>query len=259
MRYTTAAALAIALTTVTIASAQQKPAPPSTPKPTAAKPKTGTKTAGKPAQTQADADKATKGTGKLPVGWKGRFDSPETKETSLTVASEGPSMKFTTGPDAAGIYDRPDMKATGNYELSAAFSQLKPSEHAEAYGLFIGGTDLDKPSQHYTYFLVRQDGKYSIRSRNGEKTAAIVDWTDAAPMKDPKGTKTSNTLAIRSQADGVHFLIGGKEVQKLTRAQASPDGIAGLRVNHSLNVQVDKLLLKPSDVHALNPASAAAR
>jgi hypothetical protein len=53
----------------------------------------------------------------------------------------------------------------------------------------------------------------------------------------------------------VHFLIGGKEVQKLTRAQANPDGIAGLRVNHNLNVQVDKLLLKPSDVHALNPAS----
>jgi uncharacterized low-complexity protein len=188
MRYTTAAAMAIALTTVTIAVAQQKPAPPSTAKSNASAPKAPTKAAGKPAQTQADADKATKGTGKLPAGWKGRFDSPETKDTSLTVASEGPSLKFTTGPDAAGIYYRADMKATGNYELSAAFSQLKPSEHAEAYGLFIGGTDLDKPSQRYTYFLLRQDGKYSIRSRNGDKTAAIVDWTDAAAMKDPKRT-----------------------------------------------------------------------
>jgi len=245
MRNTIAAALAIALTTMTVTWAQQqKPTPSSTPKPATGAPKPVTKAPARPAQTQADADKATKSTGKLPGGWKGRFDSPDTKETSLTVANEGPSMTFTTAADGAGIYYKPDMKASGNYELSAAFSQLKPSEHTEAYGLFIGGTDLDKPTQHYTYFLIRQDGKYSIRSRNGDKTAAIVDWTEAAAMKDPKGTKTSNTLAIHAQPDGVHFLIGGKEVQKLTRAQASPEGIAGLRVNHNLNVQVDKLLLK---------------
>jgi hypothetical protein len=251
MRNTIAAALAIALTTTTAGSASQKPPQPSTQKP-ASKPaaKPAPKGTAKPAQTQADADKATKSTGKLPAGWKGRFDSPDTKEESLTVANEGPSMKFTTGPDAAGIYYRPDMKGTGNYEVSAAFSQLKPSEHPEAYGLFIGGTDLDKPTQRYTYFLLRQDGKYSIRSRNGDKTAAIVDWTDAAAMKDPKGTKTSNTLAIRAASDGVHFVIGDKEVQKLTRAQADPVGIAGLRVNHNRNLQVDKLMLKQTSKDA---------
>ena len=259
MRYTIAAVLAIALTTMTTTSAQQKPTPPTTPKPTPGAAKPVKKSPAPPAQSQADADKATKSTGKLPGGWKGRFDSPDTKPTSLTVANEGPSMKFTTAADGAGIYYRPDMKASGDYELSAAFSQLKPSEHPEAYGLFIGGMDLDKPTQRYTYFLIRQDGKYSIRSRNGDKTAAIVDWTEAAAMKDPKGTKTSNTLAIRAQPDGVHFLIGDKEVQKLTRAQASPDGIAGLRVNHNLNVQVDKLLLKPADRHAVHPAPPGAR
>jgi hypothetical protein len=236
MRYMIAAALAVGLTTMTAQSAQQKPTPPPSQKP-------APKSTAKPPQTKADAENATKNTGKLPSGWKGRFDSPNTKEESLTVANEGQSMKFTTAADAAGIYYKPDMKGTGDYEVSAAFSQLKPSEHLEGYGLFIGGTDLDKPTQRYTYFLIRQDGKYSIRSRNGDKTAAIVDWTDAAAMKDPKGTKTSNTLAIRSRADGVRFLIGGKEVRKLTRAQAQPDGIAGLRVNHNLNVQIDKLML----------------
>jgi hypothetical protein len=232
-----AVALTVALTMVTAGSAQQKPTQ-------TARPKSAPKAA-KPPQTQADADKATKSTGKLPSGWKGRFDSTTAKEQSLTLANEGPSMTFTTGPDAAGIYYKPDMKGTGNYELSASFSQLKPSEHPEAYGLFIGGTDLDKPTQRYTYFLIRQDGKYSIRSRNGDKTTPLVDWTDSAAMKgDPKGMKTSNTLAIQAQGDGVHFLIGGKDVQKLTRAQADPVGIAGLRVNHNLNLQVDKLILK---------------
>jgi hypothetical protein len=236
MQITIAVALALALTTLTAGAAQQKP----TPKPVK-------KTVPKAPTTQKEADKAVKGTGKLPDGWKGRLDSPDAKLESIVLTNEGPSMTFTTGPDAAGIYYRADMKGTGNYELSAAFSQLKPSEHPEAYGLFIGGTDLDKPTQHYTYFLIRQDGKYSIRSRDGDKTAPIVDWTDSAAMKgDPKGMKTSNTLAIRSAADGVHFLIDGKEVQKLTRAKAEPEGIAGLRVNHNLNLQVDKLVLKPT-------------
>jgi hypothetical protein len=241
MRNTITAALAVALTTLTIASAQEKPTPKAAPKPAhGTVPKA-------PPTTQKDADKAVKGTGKLPDGWTGRLDSPDAKPESLALTNEGPSMKFNTGPDAAGIYYKPNMKGTGNYELSAAFSQLKPSEHPEAYGLFIGGADLDKPTQHYTYFLIRQDGKYSIRSRNGDKTAPIVDWTDSAAMKgDPKGVKTSNTLAIRAAGDGVHFLIDGKEVQKLTRAKAEPEGLAGLRVNHNLNLQVDKLLLKPT-------------
>ena len=237
MRNTIAVALALALTALTVGSAQQKPTPKPAPKTTPATPAVPT--------TQKDADKAVKAVGKLPTGWKGRLDSPDAKLDSVGVANEGPSMTFTTGADTAGIFYKPDMKGTGNYEVSAAFSQLKPSEHLEAYGLFIGGTDLDKPTQHYTYFLIRQDGKYSIRSRNGDKTAPIVDWTDSAAMKgDPKGTKTSNTLAIRADVAGVHFLIGGKEVQKLTRAKAGPDGIAGLRVNHNLNLQVDKLTLK---------------
>jgi hypothetical protein len=235
MRKTMAVALAVALATISVGAAQQKP----TPKPA---PKT-TKTTAKTPTTQQDADKAVKGAGKLPSGWNGRLDSPDAME-SFGVANEGPSMKFTTGPNAAGIYYKPSMSAKGNYEVSASFSQLKPSEHPEAYGLFIGGADLDKPTQRYTYFLIRQDGKYSIRSRTGDKTAPIVDWTDAAAMKDPKGMKTSNTLAIHVDSGGVHFLIGAKEVQKLTSAQASPDGIAGLRVNHNLNLQVDKFDVK---------------
>jgi hypothetical protein len=224
MRITMAAALALAVHTA--GTAQVKPTP-------------------KPPQTQADADKAMKGIGKLPAGWKGRLDNPDVKPESVTVTNEGPSLKFTTGPDAAGIYYKSDMNQKGDYELSATFSQLKPSTQPEAYGLLIGGTDLDKPAAHYTYFVIRQDGKYSIASRNGDKTAAIVDWTDSAAMKDPKGTKTSNTLAVRAQGDEVHFLIGGKEVQKLTRAKADPAGIAGLRVSRDLNLQVDKLLMKP--------------
>ena len=36
----------------------------------------------------------------------------------------------------------------------------KLASHDVAYGLFVGGQDLDNDKQRYTYFVIRQDGKY---------------------------------------------------------------------------------------------------
>ena len=191
---------------------------------------------------QHDADQAIKGSGKLPDGWKVRFDDATAKPDQVIVEEKDSALTFTTGP--AGIYYKPNMKAAGDYEFSAAFSQLKPSQHPEAYGLFIAGQDLDKPTQRYTYFLIRQDGKYLIKSRDGDATKTIVDWTAAPSMKEPKGVKTSNTLVIRGSGGTVRFLVDDQQVHKLARAQAGGDGIAGVRVNHNLNVQVSKLAVK---------------
>jgi hypothetical protein len=181
----------------------------------------------------------------LPTGWKARLDDGSAKVESNTVTEDKETLTFKTGP-LAGIYYKPDMKAEKNYELSAAFSQLKPSTHAEAYGLFFGGQDLDKPTQRYTYFLIRQDGKVSIRSRTGATTKPIVDWREASPMEEPKGVKTSNTLMIRATGNALQFFINGLQVYRMPRAQAGEDGIAGLRVNHNLDLQVSKITLKPS-------------
>ena len=191
---------------------------------------------------QHDADQPIKGSGKMPDGWKVRFDDATAKPEQVIVDEKDATLAFTTGP--AGIYYKPGMKAEKDYELTASFSQLKPSAHAEAYGLFIAGQDLDKDTQRYTYFLIRQDGKFLIKSRDGAATKAIVDWTDAPAMREPKGVKTSNTLQIRATEDSVRFFVNDKQVHKLTRAQAGGDGIAGVRVNHNLNLQVGKLTLK---------------
>jgi hypothetical protein len=198
------------------------------------------------AQHQHDPDKSAQGTGKLPAGWQARLDQPSAKVADVIVAEDKGAMTFTTGP--AGIYYKPEMKGEGAYEVSATFSQLKPSAHPEAYGLFVGGKDLDKDTQHYTYFLIRQDGKYLIKSRDGSTAQPIVDWTPAPPMKDAnvakQGFKDSNQLAIRVEPGKVFFLIGGTEVRSLPRAQIATDGIAGIRINHNLNVQVSGFDLK---------------
>lgn len=177
----------------------------------------------------------------LPLGWKARLDDPAAKLDAVTINAEKDALTFRSGP--AGIYYKPGDKAEKSYEVSASFSQLKPSEHAEGYGLFISGQDLDKDTQRYLYFLVRQDGMVSVRSRNGATTKPIVDWREAAPMKEPKGVKTSNTLLVRTVGDGVQFFINDKQVYRMPRSQV-PDGIAGLRINHNLEVQVSKFTVK---------------
>ena len=56
--------------------------------------------------------------------------------------------------------------------------------------------------------------------------------------------KTTNTLTIRALQDGLHFLIGEKEVHQMPRAKAGADGLAGIRIGSGLNVQVDKFEVK---------------
>jgi hypothetical protein len=182
--------------------------------------------------------------GPLPAGWKSRLDTESMKVAPGAIKEEKDALIFSTGP-AAGIYWKDSMKAENDFVLGASFSQLKTSEHAEAYGLFIGGNDLDKDTQRYVYFIIRQDGKYSVRSRNGAAAKAIVDWTAAPSMMEPKGVKTSNTLQIRAAGTEVRFFVNDRQVHRMTRAQAG-DGIAGLRINHNLDVQVSKLELKKS-------------
>lgn len=192
-------------------------------------------------QHQHPAENQIKGSGNLPDGWKVRFDDPAAKAEQVVVDENDNALTFTTGP--AGIYYRGD-KAEKDFHLTATFSQLKPTPMLEAYGLLIGGQDLDKDTQRYTYFLIRQDGKYLIKARDGSATKTIVDWTAAPSMKEPKGVKTSNTLEIRATANSVQFVIDGKPVHAMTRDQVGPDGLAGIRINHNLYVQVSKYEIK---------------
>jgi len=55
----------------------------------------------------------------------------------------------------------------------------------------------------------------------------------------------SNELAIAVDRATVRFLINGVEVAQQPRAKLAADGIVGLRVNHQLDVLVEKLNVTP--------------
>ena len=195
-----------------------------------------------------DHDKMVQGGGKLPAGWQARLDNAGASLEGVKLEAAGGGLHVTSGP--AGIYYKPDQKATGSYETHATFTQLEPAAHPEAYGLIVGGADLQGENQKYTYFLVRQDGKFLIKRRDGASTPNVMSWTENAAIKkaDASG-KMTNTLSVEVGADKVRFLINGTEVASEPRAQIDTNGITGLRINHNLNVQVEGFGVKTATSH----------
>ena len=198
----------------------------------------------------ADPDKVVSDGGVKVPGWSGRIDpQAAARGRNISEAKFIPmagGIHVTAGP--AAIYWNTVNTATGNYTVTATFNQTKASAHPEGYGLFIAGTDLSAPSESYMYFLVRQDGKFLINHRANDSTVhKIIDWTANPAVKaiDESG-KASNTLSVVVGDKTLSFRVNGTEVQSIPRStvesganHAGTAGVAGIRVNHNLDVHID--------------------
>jgi hypothetical protein len=203
------------------------------------------------AQQAKDNDPTHKVAGGIGVaGWMGRID-PNAERRGMSIsdakfASMGSGYHITSGP--AAVYWNPKDVAKGIYTVSGSFTQTKAPMHPEAYGLFIGGQNLSDSTQSYLYFETRGDGKYLIVHRAGNDTHKLVDWTDTdVTNKADAAGKATNDLAIHVAADSVHFLANGKLVKGFSKADMHgfvTDGQTGIRVNHNLDVHVDKFQVK---------------
>ena len=189
------------------------------------------------AQQKDDPDKNVAGAGTLPSGWQARLDNPGANLSSLKFVAAGGGFHATTGP--AAIFFKPATVEHGPFQASATFTQTKPAAHPEAYGIIIGGADLSGPAQKYTYFLVRQDGKFLIKRRDGDQTKNVKEWTENAAIKKADDTgKTTNTLTVDAGKTDVRFLVNDAEVASLPASGIDTQGIVGLRVNHNLDVEI---------------------
>jgi len=186
------------------------------------------------------ADQAVPGGGTIPAGWSARADE-NAGIANVKVVPMGKGIHVTLGP--AIILYRENSGGTGPFHTLATFTQTKPTTHAEGYGLFYGGQALDGAGQKYTYFLVRQDGSYLIKQREGDKTTEITKGWVASPAVhkiEGKGSST-NLLEIDHKRDPskVVFMVNGQPVHTLDAKATSTDGVVGIRANHNLDLHID--------------------
>ena len=189
---------------------------------------------------RGDHDHAVRGGGVLPAGWSGRPDGEGDLKSVKFVVME-PGYHLTLGP--ATILYREQDRANGPFHTLATFHQMKKLEHAEGYGLFFGGESLTAGDQRYIYFLVRDDGKYLIKRRDGENITEITKgWTASPAIKkgDAKG-RAKNLLEIDAKRDPakVSFKVNGTTVHTADAKSMRTKGTVGLRVNHNLDLHIE--------------------
>jgi len=188
------------------------------------------------AQHDADPTNAVAGGGSFPAGWHANTDKNAALANVKFVAM-GSGYHTTLGP--AVILWRAADTASGSYRVGATFTQTKAPRHPEGYGLLFGGRDLAGAAQRYTYFLVRGDGTFLIKRRNGDSTSFVTpDWTPhAAIVKGDSATgAATNELGVTVKGDSVRFLVNGKDVFGTKASNVDAAGLVGYRVNHNLDV-----------------------
>lgn len=183
------------------------------------------------------------------LGWQVRPDRDNGALATLSFVEMKPGFHVTTNR-FSGIMYHPATTANGNYTASMTVYFFAPkSEHHEAYGLFVGGSNLASAEQGYTYFVIRNSGEYLIRRRTGATTVDVAPWTKHAAIAvraaDAAADVTAkNVLAVTTTRDSVQFLVNGTVVATRPRSELGVDGVVGMRINHMLDVHVSELAVK---------------
>ena len=172
-------------------------------------------------------------------------------------AKEGGGFHVTTGP--AITYWNPAMKASGDYTVSATFTEPKymnRNSHPHPYGIVIAGnemgteneTDLYCAAYGSGYFIVRGFGPaaFQMNGRRGE----LNDAVHKAPGVDQP---VSQTIAMQVKGDKVSCIINGTVVASYAKADVvtdgklkSTDGAYGIRFAHNTDAMVtDFKVTKP--------------
>ncbi len=181
----------------------------------------------------------------FPEGWQIRFDRDGASRDDLYLVTMPPGMHITTGP--ALIAWHPDSVATGDYRIESETFLFDPGNRREAFGFFVGGADLQGSGQRYSYFLLREGGQFLVKTRDGDGTATIQDWTshpavNSYATRDEGAATAKNVLALEAIGDELRFFVNGEEVWSGSRNGRATEGIFGLRVNHGLNLHVTTIM-----------------
>ena len=184
----------------------------------------------------------------FPAGWEIRFDREGANRDDLYLVAMPPGIHVTTGP--ATIAWHPDSVATGDFRIESETFLFDPEGRREAFGFFIGGSDLQGPDQRYTYFLLREGGEFLVKTRSGSETSVVQDWTAHPAIVSfatkPEGAGTAkNVLGLEVTGGELRFSVNGEQVWSGPRERLATEGVFGLRINHGLNLHVTTIMAHP--------------
>ena len=195
-------------------------------------------------------DRGTSGiSSPLPAGYAFRLDRQNRDRADFVVSTSGDGdLLVHTGP--AGILYRPDRTVdTADYTLRGRFTEIDPPlGHREGFGLFVGGDRLEGDAQRYIYFLVRGDGRYLIKERNGPSTRELSNgWQPSEAVRVPSAAAGAVTNELSISVDGawISFACNDEPVAELPLDDLTVAGVVGVRVNHNLQIRIASLRVEP--------------
>jgi len=183
----------------------------------------------------------------LPSGYALQLDRANRDRADFAVRDDNGDLVVETGP--AGILYRPDDadhvilgREAPRYRVRGRFTEIEaPMGHREGFGVFVGGQQLGAQGQRYVYFMVRSDGRYLVKQRDGDATTELSQgWqpSDAVRVPTSEGGEVTNELAIEVDGGELHLLCNGEPVADVTVDEMDTRGVVGLRVNHNLHVRI---------------------
>ena len=205
---------------------------------------------------QNETSRGVAGGGITVAGWTGKIDAKEAAAgltlNSAKLAKEGDGLHVTTGP--AVTYWNPENKATGDYTVTATFTEAKYmslNNHPHPYGLMIAGNDLGTDQQSYLYCAAYGNGNFIVRGfgpapfqLNGPRGGADPAVNKAAGVGQP----VTQQIALSVKGDKVECAINNKVVATYNKSDVvsagklkSTDGIYGLRFAHNTEAVVTGL------------------
>jgi hypothetical protein len=169
-------------------------------------------------------------------------------DAGVTVTA-GEVTTMEVGPHAI-LWPEGGAELAPPYSVRASLRKRAGRLH-EGYGLIFGGTGLEGPEaeQRYSYFLVRGDGSYLIKRRDGAQLPVVRDWTRHPDIaRDANGEGRYNDLEVRVGADSVTFLVNGGAVATVPASELAVRGRAGLRVSHDVLLEAQGFAAQPGTV-----------
>jgi hypothetical protein len=162
------------------------------------------------------------------------------------LAAAGDSMVIETGPHTI-LWPAGAQELAPPYTIRATFTKHRGRLH-EGYGILFGGSGLQgpEPGQVYSYLLVRGDGSFLVKRRQGMDLPVVIDWTQNAVIRrdvDEQGRPNELEVAVTDSV--TVFRVNGAVVARVPSAELSVRGVAGVRTSHECLLVVRGFHVEP--------------